>query len=157
MATNKLILKNWSSEQISKLLYSTPERKASLRLFASYLVSKGYSARELSKLFNVSFKQITLWIHDFDELGEQGLIDKPKTGRTPKLTPDDKLRIKEIMLYTEPVEFKIEGERWSAKNLEELIAKEFGVQYKKAQIYNIIKSLEIEYKNNNWREISEKK
>ncbi len=152
MPKNKLVLSNWNTEKIKKLLNSNSSYKEGMKLFAVYLVSKGWSARKLEDLFDVSFKQITTWIHDFDKEGEKGLKDKPKPGRQSKLLPSQKHKLKLILVNESPNDYGINSNRWKGTNIIELIDKVFGIKYKKAQIYNIINSLDIRFIDGKWSE-----
>jgi len=152
MGVNILELKNWNTEQISELLHSN-SYKEGMKLFAVYLVSKGWSARKLEELFDVSFKQITIWIHEFDKDGPSSLQDKPRTGRNSKLSIDDKAKLKNIILNSKPEDYGIADIRWKGESVSELIDKLFKIKYKKAQVYNIINSFKIKFVNGNWIEV----
>ncbi len=147
MAANILLIENWDTKQIKDLLQTSPYKEG-MKLFAVYLVSKGWSARKLEELFDVSFKQITTWVHDFNDSGTEGLQDKPKTGRNSQLTENDKNLLKSILLTKRPVDFDIKAKRWKGEAVIILISKVFKINYKKAQVYNIIKSLEIQLNDN---------
>lgn len=153
MAANILEIKNWSTEEIKELLQSNMYKEG-MKLFAVYLVSKGWSARKLEELFDVSFKQITIWVHEFDEQGEAGLQEKPKTGRNSKLNNEDKNLLKNIILNKKPKDYNIDDVRWKGESVGILIQKKFNIEYKKAQIYNIINSLKIKFENGKWIEIN---
>ena len=153
MSDNSLKLKHYSKADIKKLLEDNLEYKKGLKLFASYLVTKGWSARKIGKLMDVSFKQITLWIHNFDNNGEEGLNEKPRTGRTSKLNLEQKLELKKIILTTTPPDFNIDSERWKGNSIQKIIVQKFSIEYKTAQIYNIVNSLKIKYISGNWQEI----
>lgn len=152
MASKLLKIDNYSSEKIRDLLTEKEEYKKGLKLFAVYLVSKGWSARKIGELMDVSFKQVTLWIHSFNENGEDGLENKPRTGRTPKLNSENKNELKNIILNKNPEDFGIDADRWKGASVKKLIHKQYGITYKTAQIYNIINTLNLEYKDGLWRE-----
>ena len=152
MASKLLKINSFTSEEIKNLLTENDEYKKGLKLFAVYLISKGWSARKIGELMDVSFKQITLWIHSFNEEGEAGLEEKPKTGRKPKLSKPEKESLKMIILNTEPKDYGINADRWKGDAVQTFIKNEYGINYKTAQIYNIINGLNIEYKNGQWTE-----
>jgi len=76
-----------------------------LRLYAIYQDSIGQPSRKLETLYNTSFKQICNWVHRFEEEGIVGLQDKPKSGRSSKLSKREKSSIKELLLSSSPNEF----------------------------------------------------
>lgn len=151
MAASILEIKNWSTGDIKELL-QTNAYKEGMKLFAVYLVSKGWSARKLEELFDISFKQITIWVHEFDELGEKGLQEKPKTGRNSKLKPEHKSELKKIILNSSPKDYNIDDIRWKGESVGQLIHLKFKIEYQKAQVYNIINSLKIKFENGKWIE-----
>lgn len=154
MTKNILKHKNWNPKKIKKLMYENKSYKEGVKLFANFLISKGWSARKLEKLFDVSFKQITIWFHEFDERGEEALKDKQKTGRNSKLSTDQRNQLKKIILEKLPSEYNINNTKWTGENIIILVEKLFGVKYKKAQIYNILKSLSLKSKKGKWFIIS---
>ncbi len=150
MSRNVLKVTALSQEEIREYLHGDFNYKRGMKLFAVYLISKGWSARSLEELFDISFKQITTWVHEVNARGITGIEEKPKTGRNAKLSAEEKKKLKDIILNFSPSDFNIESKRWKGESVKELIQTKFGVSYKKAQIYNIIKSLNIEYKNGKW-------
>jgi transposase len=143
MTRNTNLIKNWTPESIKEILNSNNSYKEGMKLFAAYLASKGWSARKMESLFDVSFKQITIWLHEFDEFGESGLKEKPKTGRNSKMDDEQKSLLKHIIENQLPTDFGIDDSKWKGDAVAALIEQKFGIAYKKAQVYNIINSLNI--------------
>jgi len=112
-----------------------------IRLYAVYQSSKGLSSRKLEELYQTNFKQITNWIHRFEAEGIDGLRDKPGRGRKGGLTQESKIRLKQLILEESPFAHGYNTKTWTGPILIDWISKNFGVAYKKAQIYNILKML----------------
>ncbi|WP_410478606.1 helix-turn-helix domain-containing protein [Pedobacter antarcticus] len=53
-----------------------------------YLVALEHSSRKLSELHNISFKQITNWVHRFEKDGVEGLKEKKGLGRHSALSDE---------------------------------------------------------------------
>jgi transposase len=141
MGRKVLKLENYSPEDI-KALFSTDDKyKIGLRLYAVYQVSLGQSSRKLEDLYNTSFKQILNWAHRFDEEGLEGLRDKPGRGRNPRLSPEQRARIAQLLEKESPQDYGYNTDTWTGPLLIDWIDNHFNIKYKKAQIYNIIKSL----------------
>jgi transposase len=147
MANKRLVLKNWTPEKIIELFRQDEKLKLGLKLYAIYLISIGKSTREIEKVYNVnfSFKQISNWFHQFDNEGIDGLLEKQKTGRIAKLTPSQKEELKVILLTQKPFELGFEKKHWTGPLAANLIIRSYNVFYKRAQIYNILKSIGLEY------------
>jgi transposase len=110
-----------------------------------YQVSLGKPSRVLEELYNTSFKQITNWVHQFEQGGIEGLRDKPGRGRKSQLSDEQYERVRQVLINETPENHGFNTVTWTGPLLIEYIKNEFGISYKKAQIYNIIKSLGFTY------------
>lgn len=140
MGRSVLTVKGYEPEQIKALMKSDDKYGIGIRLYAVYQVSLGKSSRSLESLYQTSFKQITNWVHRFETEGLDGLRDKPGRGRKGRLTEGQRDEIVEIIKSKSPTAYGFNTETWTGPLIIELIKKEYGIEYKKAQIYNILKS-----------------
>lgn len=145
MGRQVLAIKGYTPEQIKALFRGDERYTIGIRLYAVYQVSLGSASRKLEDLYNVSFKQITNWVHQFEKEGIDGLRDKPGRGRKSKLTQEQLSYLHKLLLNESPVDHGFNTETWTGPLVKEYICKQFGIEYKKAQIYNIIKSLGFTY------------
>lgn len=99
----------------------------------------------MEELYNTSFKQITNWVHQFEQGGIEGLRDKPGRGRKSQLSDEQYERVRQVLINETPENHGFNTVTWTGPLLIEYIKNEFGISYKKAQIYNIIKSLGFTY------------
>jgi len=145
MGRKTLQIKGYSPEQI-KALFSVEEKYTiGLRLYAVYQVATGQSTRKLESLYNTSFKQICNWVHRFEEFGIEGLKDKPRSGRKPRLTDANLEELSNVLQNNRPDEFGYNTATWNGPILKEYIEKHYHILYKKAQIYNLLKQLGFTY------------
>lgn len=140
-----LKVKGYTSEQIHDLFRKDERYTIGIRLYAVYQVSLGKSSRKVEELYNTSFKQITNWVHRFENEGIEGLRDKPGRGRKSLLTQEQLDELRNILLHQSPVDYGFNTETWTGPMIQDQIKKKFGVEYKKAQVYNIIKKLGFTY------------
>lgn len=145
MGRSVLKVKGYTSEQIKALIKKEDKYTVGWRLHAVYQVSLGLSSRKLEELYHTSFKQITNWVHRFEDEGLDGLIDKPGRGRKSRLLVDQKEKLLDVILNGSPTSFGYNTETWTGPLVIDFIEKEFGVSYKKAQVYNILKELGLSY------------
>jgi len=145
MGRKALGVKNYTPEQIKDMIKANPKYTIGIRLYAIYQVSLGQPSRKLEELYHVSFKQITNWVHRFEKEGIEGLIDKPGRGRKSRLTQEQKDRLIELLTNESPYAYNYNTSTWTGPLLIDWISKNFAIQYKKAQIYNILKSLGFSY------------
>lgn len=144
MSKKALTIKNYSSSELKSLLRKDERFQQGVRLYACYQVSKGMRPKDLEDLFETSFKSICNWVHRLNEGGVDALVDKEKPGRNSRLTELQKDRLKRVMLES-PSDYGYNSSTWTGLLLIDWIHKEFDITYKKAQIYNIIKSLGYTY------------
>ncbi|ANH81771.1 transposase [Niabella ginsenosidivorans] len=154
MAKPVLKIQGYQPEDIKALLRKDERYTIGLRLYAIYQVSLGQPSRKLEELYNTSFKQITNWVHRFEQEGIEGLKDKRGRGRKSKLDEEQLERIKQLLLNESPIDFGFNTATWTGPLVIDWIRKYFGLEYKKAQIYNILKSLGFSYQKE--REYSRK-
>ena len=145
MGRKVLSLKNYKPEDIKSLFNTDDKYKIGLRLYAVYQVSLGQPSRKLEDLYNTSFKQITNWVHRFDKEGLEGLRDKPGRGRKSLLSLEQRTRLAGLIGEESPLDYGYNTDTWTGPLLIDWIANHFNITYKKAQIYNIIKSLGFSY------------
>ena len=138
-------IKGYSSEQIKAYFSMNEKYKTGMRLYAVYQVSVGKSSRTLQKLYNTSFKQILNWVSRFEKEGIEGLKDKPGIGRKSKLNDSQKEKLKTTVVETIPKDHGYNSSTWTGSLLIDWIEKEFNITYKRAQIYNMLKQLNLTF------------
>ena len=145
MARPVLRVKGYTPEQIHSLIKKDDRYGIGIKLYAIHQVSLGQPSRKLEELYHTSFKQITNWVHRFEKEGIEGLKDKEGRGRPSKLDALQSEKLKKLLLHESPTKHGYNSETWTGPMLIEWVKKNYGIEYKKAQIYNIIKSLGFSY------------
>lgn len=140
-----LKIRGYRPEDIKGLIKREERYTIGIRLYAVYQVSLGQPSRKLEDLYQTSFKQITNWVHRFEQEGIEGLKDKQGRGRKPSLSDKQKDELCELLLIRSPTAYEYNTESWTGPMLIDWIKKNFGIEFKKAQIYNIIKQLGFTY------------
>lgn len=138
-------VKGYNSLEIKSLFNTDDKYKIGLRLYAVYQISLGKASRDLEGLYNTSFKQILNWVSRFEKEGLNGLRDKPGRGRKSKLSEDKKSRLKRLVLEESPLDYGYNTSTWNGPLLIDWLDKHLEIVYKRAQIYNVLKSLGLTY------------
>ena len=141
MSRKTLKINGYTSEQIKALIKSENKYTIGIRLYAIYQVSLGQSLRKLETLYHTSFKQIGNWVHRFEKEGIEGLKDKQRSGRNARLQEGQREEIKSVLINNRPQEFGYNTATWNGPILIDFIKSKYGIEYKKTQVYNILKSL----------------
>jgi len=115
-----------------------------VRLYAVYQIKLGRNAEELEELYNVSHKSICNWVHSYNSDGVNGLKDKPRSGRPPRLNDEQQKKLKEVIM-DKPEKSGYFSGVWSGPLVIDYMHKTFGVLYKKAQVYNLLRRLDFTF------------
>ena len=146
MGRSGLKVKGYSASDIKKLLMANESFKTGMRLYIVYQVALGYSSRKLAEQHQVSFKQITNWVHRFEKEGLDGLKDKKGRGRKTLLSEKQLDKLRFLILKESPKNYGFDSEIWTGPLLTNWIKQEYNIAYKQAQIYNLLKKVGIVFK-----------
>jgi putative transposase len=101
------------------------------RLYFIRFLYYGYSVEEASKHVGVTKAVGYIWLKRWNQEGYSGLIPRFGGGRPPKLNYKDREKLRELLK---------ERDSWTISEVQELILKEFGVEYSYWQVRRILKS-----------------
>jgi transposase len=145
MARSVLQIKGYTAEEIHQLFKRDERYTIGIRLYAVHQVALGKPSRQLEELYNTSFKQITNWVHRFEAEGIDGLRDKPGRGRTSRLSTEQEAELRELVMSKSPEDYQYNTATWTGPIIIDWIRKHFAIEYKKVQVYNILKKLGFTY------------
>lgn len=145
MRNSSLKVKGYEADEIKKLLNSDRAYITGVRLNIVHKISLGYSSRKLSEVHGVSFKQITNWVHRFEKEGIEGLKDKKGRGRKALLRDIQLDQLKKIILTEFPENYGYEAQKWIGPIISDWIKKIFGIEYKEAQVYNLLAKISVSF------------
>jgi transposase len=136
----KKFITNYSIADMEKLLHSKEDFRIAMRLMTCILVAKGFSVTELQKIFYYkSAARYFFWARRFNDEGLEGLRDREGRGRRAKLTKKDYDKLKGILTNNSPEEFGFDSKIWNGQIITDLIEQQFGIEYRKANIYIMLK------------------
>jgi transposase len=135
----KLQITNYRVEELERYVKGCKDKTQKLRLMACIQISKGASSRELKAIFHHSHSQYCAWVRKLNEKGIEGLKDQAKTGRKAKLSVEQWQQIRGMMLTKSASQYGYNSGTWTAAMLIDYIQKHYGVIYKQAAIYVILK------------------
>jgi transposase len=141
MSKIALRIEKYSSAELKAFLRKDEKFQQGVRLYACYQVSKGKRPKEIEEIYETSFKSICNWVNKLNKGGVEALIDKERSGRPPKLTPEQKAAIRGLVLTQPPQEHGYNSSPWTGALLIDWIGRHYAITYKKAHIYNILKDL----------------
>ncbi|PTO51371.1 hypothetical protein CWN94_21660 [Vibrio splendidus] len=137
---------------LHQLIKSVSNSRLRLRLLAiSYFVD-GKNRTEIAKLLNVSRLSVNRWVKLYLDSGVDGLVEKPRVGRSSYLTLEQKKRLKEHITQNL---ITPKGKRLQGSDIAEYILKEFNVFYSLSSVYRVLSEMGINKhgnKNGVWSE-----
>jgi len=145
MSKVALKIENYSSEELKALLRKDEKFQQGVRLYACYQVSLGKRPKELEDIYETSFKSICNWVNRLNKGGLEALVDKEKPGRNPRLNIEQKNVLRETILNKNPENFGYNSSTWTGALVLDWLDKTYQIKFKKAQIYNILKSLGLSF------------
>jgi transposase len=135
----KLEITSMSVSEIENLLKSKEDYKIAARLVSILPIAKGESSRKAQELLLLSHNQICIWVKRFNEFGLEGLKDKPKTGRKPKISEAELVWLKNIIINESPTKYGFNTETWTAPLIVIILKKNCNIIYSDDMIYIILK------------------
>lgn len=147
MGSSVLKIHRSKADGIKKLLATNQDYQVGARLYLVYLAALGHSSRKISELHGISFKQITTWVHRYEKEGLEGLKDRKGRGRKQGMSDEQLTRLKDLIINETPENHGFASfSRWTGPLLSKWIKREYGMDYQKAQIYNLLRKTGISFK-----------
>lgn len=115
------------------------------RLHAILLVAQGMSCPEVAHLLGDGPRAVQMWVHQFEDKGLSGLIDKSRPGRPRKLAEVHLAEIADALRST-PEERGLSGHLWDGKTLSAFILKKYDVRLGVRQCQRLFRQLEFRYR-----------
>ncbi len=130
----------WRSEQGKALLNakrSNPDPRVRQRAQAVLLLVDGHSISEVARMWQTSRHCVQAWRDRFLINGVAGLVDKPHTGRPPKLKDDDLSWLEEVLAKS-PRDYGLLGTTWTVQDLTELMRQQRGKLVSKDTVHRAL-------------------
>lgn len=118
--------------------------KEAKRCLAILALSEGQEISEVATTLQVSIESIRQWLNKFLITGISGVIRKPVTGRPPKLTGQQRMKLYE-MIKQGPAAVGFPGACWRTPMIKFLIEEKFKVSYATKYLSELLKSMGLSY------------
>src|SRR5437899_12746532 len=124
---------------LAEIMKHDPRPRARVREYGIMLSSQGMRIKEIAKIYQVDRDTVATWIKKWEQSGIASLYDKPRSGRPPKLTPEEKDLARQY-IKEDPRCLKQVVERLSQKTAKHLsisslkrLAKKAGLRWKRVR------------------------
>jgi transposase len=120
--------------------YATHTTRLVRRIHALLALAEGTSVEEIAQLFAVGEQTIRDWLHAFVLSGVDGLVDRRRSGRPPKLLAPQRHELKELILAG-PEAAGYASACWTAGTVADLIMRRFRVEYAPRYVCHLLDRL----------------
>ena len=126
-----------SAAELRRLARASRDVAQARRLLAIALVMEGRSRTEAATAGGMDRQSLRDWVHRFNAEGPAGLLDKPRSGRPPRLS-DDQLRAFDALVESGP-DLETDGVvRWRCVDLQRVIADKYSITLSERSVGRIL-------------------
>ena len=123
---------------LDTILKQAKEVRVFRRAQAVRAVAVGHHISTVSATFHVANSALRKWVQRFAQEGPQGLRDRPRSGRPPKLTCALEQHLNRLV-DQDPVQHGAVSSQWSCRELATVLARETGVQLGRESVRCVLK------------------
>jgi transposase len=140
MRTLKLHFPDDALPTLDTFLKQTKEARVFRRAQAVRDVIKGRRIQNVSDALQFTYSALRKWVHRFANQGPQGLVDRPRSGRPPKVTCElEKHRHR--LVDQDPLEHGSLHSQWSCRELATVFARETGIHLGRESVRGVLKKM----------------
>ena len=138
MRTLKLHFPDNALPTIDTFLKQTKAARVFRRAQAVREVVKGHRLQTVSDILHFPYSALRKWVHRFAHRGVQGLADRPRPGRPPKVTCALAQHL-DRLIDQDPLQHGSLHSQWSCQELATVLARQTGVQVSRESVREVLK------------------
>jgi len=123
---------------LDTVLKQTKEARVFRRAQAVQAVVAGQHVAAVSATFHLANSALRKWVQRFANQGPQGLLDRPRSGRPPKVTCELEQHLNRLV-DADPLQYGSIHSQWSCRELATVLARETGVQLGRESVRGVLK------------------
>ena len=123
---------------LETVLKQTKEARVFRRAQAVREVVAGQHVNAVSATLHFTHAALRKWVQRFAQQGPQGLVDRPRSGRPPKVTCALEQHLNRLV-DQDPLEHGAISSQWSCRELATVLARETGVQLGRESVRGVLK------------------
>src|SRR5882724_4149981 len=133
MRTLKLHFPKDALPTLDTFVKQTKEARLFRRAQAVREVIKGQRLQTVSDTLHLTYSALRKWVYRFAHQGPQGLLDRPRSGRPPKVTCERAQHLNRLV-DQDPLQHGSLHSQWSCRALAAVLAQQTGVQVGRASV-----------------------
>jgi transposase len=138
MRTLKLHFPDDALPTLESFLKQTREARIFRRAQAVRDVVRGQRLQAVSDTLHFTYSALRKWVHRFAGQGVQGLADRPRSGRPPKVTCALAHHLNRLV-DQDPLQHGSRYSQWSCQELATSLARQTGVQLSRESVREVLK------------------
>ena len=140
MRTLKLHFPDNALPTLETFLRQTKEARVFRRAQAVRDVVTGHRLQTVSETLHLTYAALRKWVHRFATEGTRGLVDRPRSGRPPKVTGALEQHLNRLVDH-DPMEHGSIHSQWSGRELAIVLARETGVPLGRESVRGVLKKM----------------
>jgi transposase len=132
-------LSNKEIQQLEQLYRDTKDADVRTRCDMILLSNEGLSPPEIAHRVRFSRETVVRFIKRYNDEGIAGLVDKPRSGRPPRVTDDYATQLL-AAIEQAPRDLGLPFSNWTTANLAEYLATRTGIAMSARQVENYLKT-----------------
>jgi putative transposase len=133
-------------EKIEKAMNAEKKARVFKRYQALYLFLSGKTCKEIASIVGITANTVCNLHKIYQKEGLAGIPDKPIFGRPSRLTGEQRIALKEMIIHKVPAEVGFAEERtWTADLIGKYIKREYGYDYSIRGITGMLKRMKLLY------------
>src|SRR6266511_3547434 len=138
MRTLQLHFSDNALPTLNTFLQQTKEARVFRRAQAVRDVVTGQRLQTVSDTLHFTYSALRKWVHRFANQGPQGLLDRPRSGRPPKVTCELEKHLNRLV-DQDPLQHGSLYSQWSCRELATVLAQQTGVQLGRESVRGVLK------------------
>src|SRR5262245_15650514 len=138
MRTLKVHFPDDALPTLDTFLKQTKEARVFRRAQAVRNVVKGQRLQTVSDTLSLTYSALRKWVYRFASQGTQGLVDRPRSGRPPKMTCELEQHLNRLV-DQDPLQHGSVSSQWSCQELATVLAQQTGVQLGRESVRCVLK------------------
>src|SRR5262244_3373986 len=139
MRTLKLHFPHEALPTLDIFLKQTKEARVFRRAQAVREVVKGQRLQTVSDALQFTYSALRKWVYRFANQGVPGLVDRPRSGRPPKVTCELEQHLNRLV-DQDPLEHGSLHSQWSCRELATVLTQQTGVYLGRESVRGVLKN-----------------
>ena len=123
---------------VDRVLQQTKEARIFRRAHAVRAVVKGQRLQTVSDSLQFTYSALRKWVYRFANQGPQGLLDRPRSGRPPKVTCELEQHLHRLV-EQDPLQHGAIHSQWNCRELATVLAQQTGVHLGRESVRGVLK------------------